>query len=67
MIAIPLQFHIFLDFSMILSYNKDNKGKPLDGLPKNSYMNNRIFGEGRLFFMVFTISNKISNSIIWNM
>ena len=62
MIAIPLQFHIFLDFSMILSYNKDNKGKPLDGLPKNSYMNNRIFGEGRLFFMVNNLDNHTDDS-----
>ena len=47
---------------MILSYHKDNKGKPLDGLPKNSYMNNRIFGEGRLFFMVNNLDNQTDDS-----
>lgn len=39
-----------LTFSPSFSIIKTTR-EAVDGLPMNSYINNRIFGEGRLFFM----------------
>lgn len=39
-----------LTFSPSFSTIKTTR-EAVDGLPMNSYINNRIFGEGRLFFM----------------
>ena len=54
MIAIPLQFHISLDFFLYLFYNKDNKGKPLDGLPDSRFTkSNRLFFQGKAVTFLF--------------